>query len=94
MNTTLYESLDGSEFADLFTGFRKSAIRLQTLPKYDITGEQLEYNQFLAGKPLPDVDADEWFVGMADAVASGKTWSNIHILPPLLTPYLKYLIEW
>jgi hypothetical protein len=31
---------------------------------------------------------------MARQVAQGREWTNVHLLPLRLTPYLRYIIDW
>jgi len=82
------------EFDRLFGSFEKSAFRLQLLPEYAVSDEDTEYRDFLAGEPLPERAGIPWLETMAGQVRRGRTWTNVHLLPERLTPYLRYLIDW
>jgi len=86
--------LSADEFQSLFGSFEKSAFRLQLLPEYEIVDEQEDYAKFLAGEPLPERSGIPWLKTMAGQVSRGREWTNVHLLPECLTPYLRYLIDW
>ncbi|MDQ3708058.1 MAG: hypothetical protein M3387_01910 [Actinomycetota bacterium] len=82
------------EFAQLFGSFQRSAFRLETLTEYRVDDEQETFRLFLQGKPLPPHQPSEWVRLVQDAVAAGKTMERVHVVPSLLTPYLRFEIEW
>jgi hypothetical protein len=88
--------LSGPEFGALFSSFRQTAFRLETLAAYDVVDDREQLGQFRAGRPLPPPSPpdEEWRVLVRGAVASGKDMSRVHVLPPSLTPYLRYEIDW
>jgi hypothetical protein len=86
--------LSGEDFRRMFETFQQSAFRLQLLPEYKVEEEHADYTAFLAGEPLPDRAGHPWLEKIARHVALGRTWTKIHLLPPTLTPYLRYLIDW
>ena len=81
-------------FQELFAAFEESAFRLQLLPKYDVAGERSELADYHSGAPAPDRTTNTWLATMASQVAHGRTWTNVHLLPERLTPYLQYVIDW
>lgn len=86
--------LSSSQFERLFATFQTSAFRLQLRGDYAVDAEQAEFEQYLAGGPLPDRSGNPWLETMASQVVQGRTWTTVHLLPHLLTPYLRYLIDW
>ena len=86
--------MDISEFYKRFGTFKRRAFRLETLPQYESEEERDNLRAFLAGEQLfHPIDA-EWPRMIAANVASGRTMSRVHSLPEILTPYLRYEIEW
>lgn len=83
-----------ARFNGLFTSFERSAFRLQLLPEYTVESERPEYARFLAGEALPQRNQVPWLDTMRHQVDVGRTWTNIHLLPATLTPYLRYLLDW
>lgn len=87
--------LDDEAFENLFSSFKESAFRLQTLPTYDVEFEKADFARFKAGKPCgTDRMAASWYRTINQHVEAGRQWENIHLLPRKLTPYLRYLIDW
>jgi hypothetical protein len=82
------------EFRLLFRSFQKSAFRLQLLPAYRVMAEQEEFARYLDGEPLPERPGVPWLETMTGQVRKGRTWTNVHLLPKTLTPYLRYLTDW
>jgi len=81
-------------FQDLFDTFEASAFRLQLLPEYDVESERQELADHHAGGEAPDRSGNAWLATMAGQVAKGRSWTNVHLLPERLTPYLRYVIDW
>jgi hypothetical protein len=84
-----------AEFDALFTGFRHTAFRLETLQAYDVSYEIEPYNAFLAGQPRPQDSAkNAWTAMLAEASTSGKVVQRVHLVNEPLTDYLRYEMEW
>jgi len=81
-------------FHELFATFETSAFRLQLWPEYDVPSERSEFVDYHSGRALPDRTGNSWLTTMAGQVARGRRWTNVHLLPAPLTPYLQYLIDW
>jgi hypothetical protein len=87
------ELLKGPSFSQLFTGFERSARRLEARDRYDIGREQEEFRRFLAGEPD---DPDEplkrasWLGNVRAAVAAGKHLQRVRVVPERLTNYLRF----
>jgi hypothetical protein len=87
--------LDSAEFAALFTSFRHTAYRLETLQQYGVGYEDRSFQAFLAGEPpVTDPARDEWTGMIRAAVAAGKTLQRIHLVSEPLSDYLRYELEW
>lgn len=85
-------SLD--EFRNLFSTYRSTAFRLQRLTRYTVESEAVEFQSYLSGEPLPSRNGNRWLEQMAANSRAGKVLTNVHVLPPALTPYLGYEIDW
>lgn len=85
----------GDEFASLFTSFRHTAFRLETLQSYDVEYEQEMLRRFLAGSPRPaDPAKDEWTAMLARAAADGKTMRRVHVVTEPLSDYVRFELSW
>lgn len=81
----------GSEFSQLFTGFRHTAFRLETLQAYDVPQEAKSLAAFLAGQPMPlEAPEDDWASTVADGTLAGKAFRRVHVVEEPLTDYLRY----
>jgi len=88
------QRLSRQAFADLFTSFGASAFRLETLPEYRVESEAAEFDLFLRGKPLPPDSNEAWCRVVSAATGAGKRMQRVHVVPPRLTPYLRFEIDW
>jgi hypothetical protein len=81
-------------FGQLFRDFARSARRLETRDYYRDPEEDAALARFLAGQPEnPDYVAsrDYWLNGtIRAAVAAGKSFSRVRVVPEPLTPYLRF----
>jgi hypothetical protein len=85
------ESVDSEEFGRLFTSFRHTAYRLETLQVYDVGYEAEPMRRFLAGEAEPDDQAkSEWTAMVGDAVRDGKVIQRVHVVAEPVTDYLRY----
>ena len=86
--------MDMQQFNLLFSTFEKSAFRLQNFPSYSSVEGLKEYERFAAGELFPMRNDLAMENTIKEAVKSGKKMSRVQILPEILTPYLKFEIEW
>ena len=87
--------VDSPEFHALFTAFKHTAYRLETLQVYDVSYEIEPYRAFLAGQPRPrDESKNAWTAMLREAKASGKIVQRVHLVREPLTDYLRYEFEW
>jgi hypothetical protein len=87
--------LDSPEFAALFTTFRHTAYRLETLQHYGVGYEDESFRAFAAGEPLrTDPARDAWTGMVRAAVSEGKVFQRVHLVNEPLSEYLRYEMEW
>lgn len=85
---------------ELFTNaawnFQTRSFRLETLPDYDVNGDDLLFKAHRSGgeMPTPNKSWNDWFSRLKQASQEGKEFTRVHIVPPELTDYLKYEIGW
>lgn len=85
------------EFNALFTGFQRSAYRLETLQSYGSPDEDAFYAAFLDGEPYPADDAGKsWWVSnvISPAIADGRSMSRVHVVREPLSSYLQFELTW
>jgi hypothetical protein len=80
-------------FDALFDTFHTTAVRLETLPAYqvaDYEGDRLA--AFLAGRPLPlrTIVTDPWLARIARTTMEGKRWSRVRVLDEPPTDYQRF----
>jgi hypothetical protein len=81
------------EFAGLFSRFRSTAVRLETLQRYEVEHEAADFAQFEATGQVPSAgtpDDDEWLRLIADGVAAGKRWERMRVVQQPLSSYLRF----
>jgi hypothetical protein len=80
------------EFDAIFEAFRRTAFRLETLPRYSDEQEDAELALFVAGEPLPErsTRTDPWLRRQANTIAAGKRWQRVHVVSHPLTDYLRF----
>lgn len=85
-------------YEELFTGFRTSAFRIEALNQYLVGEEEDGFREYARGIPSPspeyEIGLREWTNTIKEAVASGKSFSRVHVISDPLTPYLKCEIDW
>jgi hypothetical protein len=91
----VFSSLDDEGFSQLFTDFRYTSYRLETLQGYDVPYEREEYSQFLAGQTQDMSEMMEWIDGtIAPAIKAGKRMQRVHVVEEPLSDYLRYEFAW
>lgn len=82
------------EFDALFDAFRHTVARLETLPAYDVGGQEaVRLHAFRAGFPRPvrSVSTDPWLARIAiTTVTAGKRWTRVRVVDDPLTDYERY----
>lgn len=89
--TTYDEDLLWSD--DLLRSFRRSAFRLETRAVYALTYERADFEQFLAGNPVPPPELDwwrPWLEEIARLTAEGKTVGRVRVTDEPPTDYQRW----
>lgn len=86
--------LNMDQFGRLFTEFRSSATRIETLAVYTVPEEREQFELYLSGAPLPPDRNEEWARNIRECAAAGKYMGRVHIIDHVLTPYLQFEIDW
>jgi hypothetical protein len=86
--------LRSDELGAMFRDFQRSAFRLETLPAYNMAGEQDEYQRFLAGEK-PPVDLHYgWLDLVSGHVSAGRSMRRVRLVSRPLSDYIRYEFEW
>jgi hypothetical protein len=82
------------EFDALFDTFHHTVARLETLPAYDVGGQEaVRIQAFREGRPRPlrSVTTDSWLARIAvSTVTAGKRWTRVRVVDEPLTEYQRY----
>ncbi|MGW5970142.1 DUF6879 family protein [Streptomyces sp. NPDC055186] len=91
-----FYSLADEEFNRLFTDFKFTAYRLESLQRYDVSYEQNEFARFLSGESRGEFPGiAEWIDGtVAKAVAAGKILSRVHVVELPMSDYVRFECAW
>jgi hypothetical protein len=73
--------------------FTSTLFRLETLDKYDVSGETDDYRRYLSGQPGP-MNKQPWMDVIRNEVARGLHTYRVHVVRSPLTDYLRYEFEW
>ena len=75
-----------------FDLFEVSAVRVETLPAYDVPAEAEVLRAFARGLPLPERSArtSPWLARIERTTAAGKTWSRTRVVGRPLTAYERF----
>ncbi|MFF3441458.1 DUF6879 family protein [Streptosporangium sp. NPDC002721] len=86
--------LNADQFGNLFTTFKSSATRIETLAVYRVEDERENYELYMTGALLPPARNEEWAANIRANVSAGKYMGRVHIIDHALTPYLQFEIDW
>lgn len=79
------------DFDALFDQFRHTAFRLETLPVYDVGGQEAERIAAMrSGRPIPErtVATSPWLARIAaSTMRDGKRWSRVRVVDEPMTDY-------
>jgi hypothetical protein len=84
--------LTWTEFGELFTGFRKTALRLEVRERYDTDVEREPQRKFFAGEPDELTWAREWLDLVCRATAAGKVFRRVRVVSLPLSDYNRYAL--
>lgn len=83
------------EFIDKFHQFRYSVFRLETLQSYGNSGEDADFEAFMAGRPKPANPGHEQWQAMVRAnVQAGRVVQRVHVITEPLTDYAQLELTW
>lgn len=82
------------EFSPMFTTFRSSAFRLETLPEYAVFHEDVRYGAYRRGDKAPPILAQGWKNTIRAATSEGKRFEIVRLVPDPMTEYLRFEIDW
>ncbi len=83
------------EFVDKFYRFRYSVFRLETLQRYGNSGEDEDFDAFMAGRPKPPNPGHEQWQAMIRAnVRAGRLVQRVHVITEPLTDYARLELTW
>ena len=83
------------EFDRLFTEFRYTAYRLETLQRYAMPYEEESFRLFLAGESRPnDPEKRRWVAVLRAALGSGKRMQRVHVVTEPLSDYMRFELTW
>lgn len=81
-------------FKQMFNEFRESALRIETLDEYHITGGEWEdFERYKSGFSYTAHSIGDWIENLKRWNSQGKIIRRIRIIPELLNAYLKYEFE-
>lgn len=89
MGRRFITAIPGAEWGALFTGFTRSAFRLETLQHYTAPDEREEFARFLAGAaPQPELS---WWTELARMhTAAGRTMSRVRVIVEPPSDYTRF----
>lgn len=80
----------GPEFAELFTTFKHTAFRLETLDQYNSPVETESFRKFVAGEPDSLAWYQSWLSMVREATAEGRLFSRVRVVTLPLTDYSRF----
>jgi hypothetical protein len=87
--------LSSDDFQSLFERFNSTALRIETLPVYQVAEEEPELARYRRGEPLPDLaDMREWLDGIRTSTSAGKTYERIRLIPKTDRSYFGFELDW
>jgi hypothetical protein len=82
-------STDDAEWAALFTGFQRSAYRLEGLQHYAEPDEAEAFARFLNGED-PKLDMSWWLSLAAEHKAAGRNMTRVRVIVEPITDYTRF----
>lgn len=83
------------EFVSKFHEFSYSAFRLETLQSYGNSGEDADFEAFVAGRPKPANPGHERWQAMVRAnVRAGRLVQRVHVVIEPLSQYMQLELTW
>ncbi len=79
---------------ELWSTFRRSAFRLETLPWYRMPDDAGELERYLSGATLPAGYNTDWHADIQGWAADGKILQRVRVVRPPLTDYERFEFDW
>jgi hypothetical protein len=87
--------LKPDDLGRLFTSFRHSAFRLETLPAYLIDAEAESLQLWREGQPEPAWRKDRpWLETVRQANTTGKSMQRVRVVRRPLSDYIRFEMDW
>ncbi len=86
-----------NEFNERLQTAKSRIFRYEGLPDYNVPGDRKIYEEFINGVPTPPLDSGltmQWFGSIRGHSERGVTFQRLRLLPNIISPYLRYEIEW
>ncbi|MFC4530091.1 DUF6879 family protein [Sphaerisporangium dianthi] len=92
----VFRSLDDAEFNRLFTEFRFTAYRLESLQVYDVSYEKAAFELFLSGQRRGEYPGIAQWIDetITPARDSGKLVHRVHVVEEPLSDYVRFECAW
>lgn len=87
-------SIDAAEFSGYFQHFQNSAFRLEALAQYAVSHEDSHFGAYVAGEAVPPFKYTAWKETIRNATSAGKAFDVVRVVPPTVTSYFSYEVEW
>ncbi len=83
------------EVEQLFTHFRYTAFRLETLQTYDASYETEPFRQFLSNEKdeIPE-KLTNWAADVQAGIAAGRRYERVHVVTEPLSDYIRFACAW
>jgi hypothetical protein len=91
MTRRVITAIPGEEWATLFTGFTRSAFRLETLQTYTAPDEEEALARFRAGED-PQIDLAWWTDLARKQTAAGRTMSRVRVIIEPPSEYTRFAL--
>ncbi|SFT84777.1 hypothetical protein SAMN04487904_110134 [Actinopolyspora lacussalsi subsp. righensis] len=86
--------LDGEQFGQYLTDYKRTAWRFETQPAYAMPNEQDNLNRWRAGEPKPEGHNATWHETVRKAVNAEKTIGRVRTVRQPLTEYQRFQLDW
>lgn len=86
--------LDGQQFGQYLTDYKRTAWRFETQPAYSMPNEEENLRRWRAGEHKPESHNATWHDTVRRAVGAGKTIGRVRTVRHPLTEYQRFQLDW